>query len=775
MIKLFRFLAVFLLLSFAAAGALVPPAHAQGEPNPIQVIDAQTAEFDNISKALGNDMAAAQRVKLRDRATAVQGRAADAATALAPQLESLDARLKELGEPSETESADIKALRDQLGQEHSDVDSAIKRGKLLSSDAGDAVDSINRALAEEFNRNTFERTASPLSAGFWMPVLDAWPADTARLAQLGRHVLVGAGRATSGSNPVIIAVALAIALVIWLPVRRRLRAIGRKFAIDHAPGSRARRSGLALWFVLVGTVTAIVALYTMLFGLRWGNALMPDVDAVVSSMVLGASFGAFIVSLGAGLLLVDQPSWRLLDIDDDVASTLRPYPLATAIVGVLGLALIQVNGTIAASPPATAVANLAIAIAYAGLNLAVLLAVRRLRRRHPEAPEAQPSATRSLVTLASLAGWATLVVSLVAALQGYINFSLFLGRETIWVAMIAAGAYLLVVVADDFSTMLLSGEGWVGRFVHGGLGIRKSRVNQVGVVVSAFLRITIVVLALSLVFAPFGPGTGSVFSQLGDFSAISIGGFTLAPGAILRALIALALGIAAVRLVRRWLDNTYLPTTELDAGARNSAGMIVSYAGIIFVGFWALASLGIGVERIALVVSALSVGIGFGLQAITQNFISGLILLAERPVKIGDTVRIGTDEGDVKRISVRATEIQIADRSTLIVPNSELITKTIRNMTLADPLGRIQIAFTAPIAIDVLAVRKHLLEIFDENAAVLDDPKPSVFIDAITDGKVAFNAIAFVSGPRQVYSTRSALLFAILEKFRTDEIQLTVA
>ncbi|NEK65268.1 MAG: mechanosensitive ion channel, partial [Xanthomonas perforans] len=105
--------------------------------------------------------------------------------------------------------------------------------------------------------------------------------------------------------------------------------------------------------------------------------------------------------------------------------------------------------------------------------------------------------------------------------------------------------------------------------------------------------------------------------------------------------------------------------------------------------------------RLALVLSALSVGIGFGLQAITQNFVSGLILLAERPVKIGDWVRIGDQEGDVRKISVRATEIQVGDRSTLIVPNSELITKSVRNMTLSNPMGRVQLQFSVPLETDV--------------------------------------------------------------------------
>ncbi len=227
-----------------------------------------------------------------------------------------------------------------------------------------------------------------------------------------------------------------------------------------------------------------------------------------------------------------------------------------------------------------------------------------------------------------------------------------------------------------------------------------------------------------------------------------------------------------MRAVRHWLDERFLPATDLDPGARNSVSTIVSYAGIILACFWALSALGIGVERIALVVSALSVGIGFGLQAITQNFVSGLILLAERPVKIGDTVRIGTDEGDVRRISVRSTEIQIADRSTLIVPNSELITKSIRNMTLANPLGRIQIVFAAPLDTDVEAVRRAVLGAYEANATVLADPAPSVFIDGIEGGQIAFKSFAFVPTPRLAYATRSAVLFDLLARLRTDGITL---
>jgi small-conductance mechanosensitive channel len=141
-------------------------------------------------------------------------------------------------------------------------------------------------------------------------------------------------------------------------------------------------------------------------------------------------------------------------------------------------------------------------------------------------------------------------------------------------------------------------------------------------------------------------------------------------------------------------------------------------------------------------------------------------------VKIGDWVRIGDQEGDVKRISVRATEIQIADRSTLIVPNSELITKSIVNKTLADPLGRIQLQFSVPLGSDVDEVHRMVMDIYDRQAAVLDDPKPSLFIDTVMDGRINFNGFAFVNSPRAVYGTRSEIWFRLLSELPKAGIEL---
>src|SRR3954453_5381353 len=189
----------------------------------------------------------------------------------------------------------------------------------------------------------------------------------------------------------------------------------------------------------------------------------------------------------------------------------------------------------------------------------------------------------------------------------------------------------------------------------------------------------------------------------------------------------------------------------------------------------ALSALGISVNRIAWIASALSVGIGFGLQAIVQNFISGLILLAERPVKVGDWVVLGASEGDIRRINVRATEIQLGDRSTLIVPNSEFITKIVRNMTLRNAEGRALIRLPMPLTTDAEQVRDIMVGALQEHEAVLAAPAPAVTLDAIENGLLIFQAIAYVSGPRVAAGVRSELLFTILKRLQAAQVPIAIS
>nr|WP_307866831.1 mechanosensitive ion channel domain-containing protein [Variovorax sp. E3] len=157
-----------------------------------------------------------------------------------------------------------------------------------------------------------------------------------------------------------------------------------------------------------------------------------------------------------------------------------------------------------------------------------------------------------------------------------------------------------------------------------------------------------------------------------------------------------------------------------------------------------------------------------------QNFISGLILLAEQPVKVGDWVVLGTAEGDVRRINVRATEIQLGDRSTLIVPNSEFITKTVRNMTLANAEGRVLIRLPMPLTTDAQRVRDLILAACKAHEGVLETPAPSLTLEGIENGLLIFQAIAYVASPRLAGGVRSDLLFVILDELKKASLPLAV-
>jgi potassium-dependent mechanosensitive channel len=226
-----------------------------------------------------------------------------------------------------------------------------------------------------------------------------------------------------------------------------------------------------------------------------------------------------------------------------------------------------------------------------------------------------------------------------------------------------------------------------------------------------------------------------------------------------------------VHLVRGWVVRRYLPATDWDAGLRNSVSTGVGYIGVGIALLCALAAMGLGFAQIALIASALSVGIGFGLQQVVQNFVSGVIVLVERPVKVGDWVNVDGVEGNIRRIRVRATDIETFDRTTVIVPNSDLITKPVQNKTLGDPRGRIKLELGVANSTDARRAADLIVSVAAGIEAILQEPKPVVYIDGMASGgAVNFIAYLFVDNPRDVYKTRSALYFAVLEAFQEANI-----
>ena len=766
----------FLVPLLSCLLAIVPAAAQDIDPILVatRALDHDGSEFDAVDAAFNGHTDPAEVQSLQDRADAVQRDSEAQVTALSAQLQLIDARIAQLGPvtPGVVETPDIQAQRKLFARQRSVVDSAIKRGKLLSTEADQLSTEIGRARAEAFSERMSVQVASPLTPAFWQPLFRSLPRDGRRLsAFVAAETQAIENGVMHGGLPAAL-LGLIVAVVLIWPVRVGLRMAGRRYVIERVPGNRIRRSGLALWLALVGTLVPGFAAVALVSGLRGGGMIAPAWEKVAANFQQTCFVAALIAALGGALLQRRQASWRLIDITDETANRLRPWTIAASAVTVVSGLLIAVRSGVGASGPVQAASEVLSAILYIVLVFGILLAGARLRAGAVRAPDDERGG-HSVMAFLSLATWAALAVAVVSLATGYVAFGYFLARFTVWIAVVAAGLYLVLVSVDDILSTVFRRDGRLADVFQQSFGVRRSVIDQFGVALSALLRLLLILIAAGLVLFPFGSDIPTLFGQISQIAqGITIGEVTVSPGAILRALAVLALGMFAVRGIQKWLTTRYLPATELDAGARNSIAMVARYAGLILAVLWSLASLGIGIERIALLLSALSVGIGFGLQAITQNFVSGLILLAERPVKIGDWVRIGDQEGDVKRISVRATEIQIADRSTLIVPNSELITKSVINKTLSDPIGRIQLQFSVPIGSDTARVREMLMAIYTAQAAVLDDPAPLMFIDSVLDGRVNFNSFAYVNSPRAVYGTRSDIWFELLTQLPEAGIEL---
>ncbi|MNQ03860.1 Miniconductance mechanosensitive channel MscM precursor [compost metagenome] len=741
------------------------PAFAAPPQNPAEFetqLAAARKQIDDMRKRVADETDDATLVKQRGDALDIQSKADAVSEALTPQLASVTARLSELGTPPEgaKEAPDVAAQRAQLEKNSRALDAQIKLARLLSVDAGQTAEQISAQRRKQFQARLGERRDSFLSGQFWTEFQEEFPRDLQRLEALGDDLATAVVQTPKWGWLLLAgAAALTIALRIWIG-----RLILRLTATRVPPG-RLRRSFLAVAQVVLSVATPGIIALLIHTGLDWDSQLSDNTVSLLATLVATVCFGGFVSGLGNALLSRRRPSWRLPPISNAAATRLQWLP------NLLGTLVVMI--WLAERLPVLLNASLTTTITLTGIVAALIMATmsavlvigRRLRRKLIQETEAPAPFWISLL-LGIL--WAVLVLSLACLLAGYVAFGAFLAKQALWVLIVLASAYLVAILIEDgFSTLL-------GTTHREGEREGASLRDQAAVLLSGLGRVVVALLAIILLLAPFGEGPMDLVQRFDQLhKGLSIGEAQIRPGAVLQALVVLALSLLSVKLLKRWLSNRYLPTTELDPGMQLSAATLFGYAGFVIAFALSLSAAGIGLERVAWIASALSVGIGFGLQAVVQNFVSGLILLAERPVKVGDWVSLGGVEGDILRINVRATEIQMGDRSTVIVPNSEFVTKTVRNVTHSNPLGLVQIKLPMPLSTDAEAVRELILQAFTDHEDVLDTPAPNVFLDGIDNGHLIFNARGYVSSPRAAYGVRSALLFTVLKRLHDAGLEVS--
>jgi len=363
---------------------------------------------------------------------------------------------------------------------------------------------------------------------------------------------------------------------------------------------------------------------------------------------------------------------------------------------------------------------------------------------------------------------------LLAELLGYRNLAMSSFRLLAGVALSYALLRLFSILFKEFFDAIDTGQKAWHKSLRGHLGLKAGQ-QVPGLVFFRFLiQISLWAAFLLIVMLLLGV-SGSVMNSLQQFfvEGFSIGGVNIQPVRMFFALVVFVLLYIFSGWFKNGLDKNWLSKLRLERGAREALVTMTGYVGVSVALVVSLGMAGVTFTNLAIIAGALSVGIGFGLQTIVNNFVSGLILLFERPIKTGDWIVVGSTEGYVKKISIRSTQIQTFDQADVIVPNSDLLSNQVTNWMLRDPIGRIRIPVGVAYGSDVKLVESILLEVPSNIEQVIKNnakyPIRAYFL-GFGDSALNFELRCFIKNIDEKLNVSSRINFAIEESFRKHNI-----
>lgn len=459
------------------------------------------------------------------------------------------------------------------------------------------------------------------------------------------------------------------------------------------------------------------------------------------------------------------PAWRLIPVSDAGAARLCGLIILLAFVYGLTTLLYAITRLVQAPFALTIAVALPSSLLLAGLVVAILRTP--LRSENPAAPSIRLfRAVRAVV-------W-TIVAAIVAcALAGYLPLARFLAQQLVVTGSILALVYLLLLWVDGFAQSVTDDNAASGRWLEQRGHLERSRREQLALPISLLLKLAVLVLSVPLIMLQWGytwPDIQDWYRQL--FFGFHIGNTPVTFGALLASIIVFGLGYAAARLFQGWLDVQVLQPAGISGGVRHSIRTGVGYVGILIAALAAVSYAGFNLSSLAIVAGAFSIGIGFGLQNLVNNFVSGLILLAERPIRVGDLVVVGGEEGYVRKISVRSTEIETFDRAHVLIPNSSFVSDKVKNWTLRNSVRRVAISIGTAYACNPRQVREVLLKVARNNPDVLHTPEPLVDLREFAASSLNFILYVFIEDISKTVRVRTDLSIAIFDAFADAGIEI---
>lgn len=727
-----------------------------------------TEELASDPQASDEDLDRARQriVEWRGRLEEGQSINAERITTLRNQIESLGPAPAE----GETEDADVAARRAELNQQLSTAQAPRLAAIEAESRASSIIAQIDEIIRERQARELVRLSPSPLL-----------PASLGAALRDGLKLLHGIAAEVSGEHaspetwadlrPNLPEVLLyLIAAVVILTVGRSW--IGSLPSRLSVRASRHSKAVLAFVVSLGQIVLPMVGVYLAISAIQAtglpGPWTTPFLNALPGAAVI--LFGG--IWMARALFPRQAIAYTSLQMTEasrvSAGRMVNTLALLMAVHHILSRAVLPLSGLYERGEAQVERVPVEFTDGAAGvwhLVLAVLAALAMVRlgnilRRLPREAVTQDLSYRHRI--ASWAGVITRIIGPIAVLvmaAGYVN----LGNLFIWPWLLSLALVGLLILLQDFVADVFD------MFYRGAEGAR----DGLAPLLSGF---ALVLLSIPLFLMIWGATREELAEYWVSFrNGISLGGVTLSPGAILTFLVIFAIGYLVTRGVQGAFRNSILPKTRLDAGGQNAVISGLGYVGIVLAALLAITSAGIDLSAFAIVAGALSVGIGFGLQNIVSNFVSGIILLIERPVSVGDWVSAGGQQGIVKKISVRATMVETFDKTEVIVPNSDFISQPVTNWTRHNKVGRIIIPVGVAYGSDTRKVERILREIAEDHPLVSIDPAPAILFRGLGADSLDFEIRAILGDVGTGLGVTSDLLHEIVRRFEDEDIEIPFA
>jgi potassium efflux system protein len=577
-------------------------------------------------------------------------------------------------------------------------------------------------------------------------------------------------RATSGAGRealITTGILLAVLLILLGPVRiHLLHRFGQR--ADQTNPAPVKVLGAAMAEGVAGSLLPAGAMLAIIAVLRLDGLADGLFGALLVALLFAAITWIVLAGLSDAALSPERPQWRLVPLTDESARKVQRRVHVLALALSLG-SILTVLGTgvwgtyLELTTLRVSLMSIAFAIVLLSFAQSSVWTLTPGGAADLPFPVAYAGVAQKLV-------WIMLTPALAALVIGYDDLAR-LAIRGVLLSFLLTGIWLLVRKALrgslDYALASSRLSGWrtrleasnsytMAQFWFGGL-------IETGLFVAWLL-------AMSQVW---GVPTDTLARWARHLvEGVKVGGVTIALGDIVMAVILFLVAMTVVRATQTALRDRILPQTRLDPGVRNSVTAGLGYAGFVVAALLAVSALGLDLSNIALIAGALSVGIGFGLQNIVNNFVSGIILLVERPVKEGDWVVVGSHEGYVRRISVRATEIETFPRASVIVPNSELLSGAVMNWTHRDRTGRLDVNVGIDYSADPEQVRDILLDCVRKLDGVLAYPAPFVIFRDFGDSALVFTVRGYIANVEYRMSKESDLRFAIFKAMREHKIAI---